>query len=150
MSLRSDGRASISGLATDGIVQSGRRMLAILVGMVRTRLNILAIELMEEKSRIWLMAVLTVLALICGMMALLTLSLLVIVVFWDESRMLAIGGVLAFYVVATAASLFFLWRKAKMGSSLFTGTLGELAKDSEALEDAIEDRDVFEHRNRDG
>src|SRR5262245_6305878 len=111
MSLRSDERASMSVHATDGIVQSGRRMLAILVGMVRTRLNILAIELMEEKSRIWLMLVLTALALIFASMALLMLSLLVIVAFWDENRLLAIGGLLAFYVAATAGALFFLQRK---------------------------------------
>ena len=140
--------------ATDGIVQSGRRMLAILVGMVRTRLNLLAIELMEEKSRIWLMLVLTALALIFALMALLMLSLLVVVAFWDDNRLLAIGGMLAFYIVATAGALLFLRHKAKMGSSLFAGTLGELAKDSDALEDAFEaqapDFDFERRRRRHG
>ena len=64
MSLRSDERHPMSVHATDGIVQSGRRILAILITMVRTRLGLLAVELMEEKSRIWLMLVLTALALI--------------------------------------------------------------------------------------
>ena len=151
MTLRSDERESMSVHATDGIVQSGRRMLGILVGMVRTRLNLLAIELMEEKSRIWLMLVLTALALIFASMALLMLSLLVIVALWDDNRLLAIGGLLAFYVAATAGALLFLWRKAKMGSSLFSGTLGELAKDSDALEDAFEDPDLdFNRRRRHG
>lgn len=153
MSLRSDERASMSVHATDGIVQSGRRMLAILVGMIRTRLNLLAIELMEEKSRIWLMLVLTALALIFASMALLMLSLLVIVAFWDDNRLLAIGGLLAFYVAATAAALLFLRHKAKLGSSLFAGTLGELAKDSDALEDAFEAHEPdldFQRRRRHG
>jgi uncharacterized membrane protein YqjE len=124
--------------ATDGIVRSARRMLGILVGMVRTRLNLLAIELMEERSRIWLMLVLTGLALILGLMALLTLSLLVVVAFWDENRLLAIGALLAFYVIATAVVLLLLRQKAKVGSALFASTLRELSKDAEALESGVE------------
>lgn len=124
--------------ATDGIVQSGRRILAILVGMVRTRLSLLSIELMEEKSRIWLMLVLTALALIFASMALLMLSLLVIVAFWDDNRLLAIGGLLVFYLLAAGASLLVLRHKAKIGSPLFSHTLRELSKDTAELGDAFE------------
>jgi uncharacterized membrane protein YqjE len=142
MSLRADQRPRMAVHATDGIVQSGRRILAILVGMVRTRLGILAIELMEEKSRIWLMLVLTALALIFASMALLMLSLLVIVAFWDENRLLAIGGLLVFYLVAAGASLLVLRYKAKMGSPLFSHALRELSKDTDELNGAIETDEV--------
>ena len=126
MSLRSDERHSMSVHATDGIVQSGRRILAILLTMVRTRLGLLAVELMEEKSRIWLMLVLTALALIFASMALLMLSLLVIV------------ALLVFYLVAAGASLLVLRHKAKIGSPLFSHTLHELSKDTDELEDAFD------------
>jgi uncharacterized membrane protein YqjE len=142
MSLRADERPRMAVHATDGIVQSGRRILAILVGMVRTRLGILAIELMEEKSRIWLMLVLTALALIFASMALLMLSLLVIVAFWDENRLLAIGGLLVFYLVAAGASLLVLRYKAKMGSPLFSHALRELSKDTDELNGAVETDEV--------
>jgi uncharacterized membrane protein YqjE len=149
MSLRSDERHSMSVHATDGIVQSGRRILAILVTMVRTRLGLLAVELMEEKSRIWLMLVLTALALIFASMALLMLSLLVIVAFWDDNRLLAIGALLVFYLAAAAASLLALRHKAKMGSPLFSHTLRELSKDTDELEDAFEADEVdFDVRTR--
>jgi uncharacterized membrane protein YqjE len=137
MSVRSDERYSVH--ATDGIVRSGRRMLAILVGMARTRLNLLAVEVMQEKSRIWLLLVLTALVLLFAFLALLTLSLLVVVAFWDDNRLLAIGGLLAFYVAATLVTLFLLRQKSKIGSSLFAGTLSELAKDSDALEEEFEE-----------
>lgn len=142
MSLRSDERASMSVHATDGIVQSGRRILAILVTMVRTRLGLLSIELMEEKSRIWLMLVLTALALVFASMALLMLSLLVIVAFWDDNRLLAIGGLLGVYVAAAGGSLLALRYKARMGSPLFAHTLRELSKDGDELEDAFEAGEV--------
>jgi uncharacterized membrane protein YqjE len=138
---------------TDGIVRSSRRMLAILVGMVRTRLNLLAVELMQEKTRIWLLLVLTALALIFASMALLTFSLFVVVAFWDQNRLLAIGCLLAFYIAATLVTLLVLRRKSQAGSNLFAGTLGELSKDSAALEDEFESEDVefdLERRRRRG
>lgn len=138
MSLRPAERHAMTVHPTDGIIRSGRRMLAILVNMARTRLNLLAVELMEEKSRIWLMLVLTGLALIFAAMALLTLSLLVVVAFWDENRLLAISGLLAFYVLAAAATLLVLRQKAKAGSTLFASTLRELAKDTAELEQEFE------------
>jgi len=142
MSLRADERHPMSVHATDGIVQSGRRILAILVGMVRTRLSLLSVELMEEKSRIWLMLVLTALALIFASMALLMLSMLVIVAFWDENRLLAIGGLLLFYLLAAGASLLVLRHKARIGSPLFSSTLRELSRDTDELEGAFEADEV--------
>lgn len=132
----------MSGHATDGVVRSARRILAILVSMARTRLSLLAVEVMQEKSRIWLLLVLTVLALFFASMALVSLSLLVVVAFWEENRLLAIGGVLLFYVAATIVTLLVLRHKAKLGSNLFAGTLSELSKDSAALEDEVEPEDV--------
>lgn len=142
MSLRADERPSMSVHATDGIVHSGRRILAILVGMVRTRLGLLSVELMEEKTRIWLMLVLTALALIFASMALLMLSLLVVVAFWEENRLLAIGGLLVFYLLAAGVSLLVLKHKAKIGSPLFSHTLRELSKDSAELEAGFETDEV--------
>lgn len=137
--------------ATDSIVRSGRRMLAILVSMVRTRLNLMAVELIQEKSRIWMVLVLTALALVFGSMALLTLSLLAVVALWEENRLLAIGCLFLFYVVATIVTLVALQQKAKVGSSLFATTLSELAKDSTALAEGLEANDAdFDVRRRRG
>src|SRR5882724_4892077 len=98
MSVRLNERDRMSPRATDGIVRSGRRMLAIVVGMARTRLNLLAVEIMQEKNRIWMLLLLTTLVLLFAFMALLTLSLFVIVAFWEDNRLLAIGCLFAFYV----------------------------------------------------
>jgi uncharacterized membrane protein YqjE len=142
MSVRLSERGHMSPRATDGIVRSARRMLAILVSMARTRLNLLAVEIMQEKSRVWLLLLLTALALLFALMSLLTLSLFVVVAFWDDNRLLAIGCLLAFYVAATLVTLLFLRQKSRKGSKLFSGTLQELAKDSAALEDELEAEDI--------
>ena len=128
---------------TDGIVRSARRMLAIVVSMVKTRLGLLAVEVLQEKGRIWLLLVLTALALIFVSMSLLMLSLLVIVAYWEEGRLLAIGCLLGLYVAATIAALLILRHKAKSGSTLFAASLGELSKDHAELKDAFgEEGDV--------
>lgn len=124
----------MSGRPTDGIVHSGRRILAILVRMVQTRLSLIAVEVAEQQRRIWLLLVLTALALIFGAMALVMLSLLVIVVFWDDHRLLAMGCVLAFYVIGTVATVLVLRYKARGGRGVFEGSLDELAKDRAELE----------------
>jgi uncharacterized membrane protein YqjE len=142
MTVRLSERDPMSVHATDGIVRSGRRLLAILVSVVRTRLNLLAVEIMQEQSRMWLTLVLTALALIFASMALLALSLLVVVAFWEENRLLAIGCLSLFYVVATIVTVVVLQQKAKVGSNLFAGTLSELSKDSAALAEQFETNDV--------
>ncbi|HEY1382785.1 MAG TPA: phage holin family protein [Dongiaceae bacterium] len=142
MSVRLHERDAMTPRPTDSIVRSARRMLAILVSMARTRLNLLAVEIMQEKSRVWLLLLLTALTLLFAFLALLTLSLFVVVAFWDDHRLLAIGCLFAFYVAATAITLFLVRQKSKMGSKLFSGTLEELAKDSAALEDELEAGDI--------
>ena len=138
MTVRLGKRNSTPVRPTDSIVRSGRRMLAIMVGMVRTRLNLLAVELMQERSRISFLVVLIALVLMFASMALLTLSLLVVVAFWEENRLLAIGSLLAFHVLATIVALLVFWQKAKVGTTLFASTLSELSRDSAALAKEIE------------
>lgn len=119
-------------------------MLAILASMVRTRLGLFAVEVLQEQGRIWLLLVLTALALIFVSMALLMLSLLVIVAYWEESRLAAIGCLLAFYIAAAVVTMIVLRHKAKSGSNLFASSLGELAKDQAVLEGAFDEDAGFD------
>jgi uncharacterized membrane protein YqjE len=124
---------------TDGIVRSVRRMLAIAVSMAKTRLCLLAVEARLELNSIWLQLALTVLALILVAMSLLMLSLLVIIAYWETSRLLAIGCLLGLYVAATTATLLILRHKAKRASILFAASLSELSRDHSELADTVED-----------
>jgi uncharacterized membrane protein YqjE len=123
---------------TAGIVRSARRMLAIVVSMAKTRLALLAVEARLELGRIWLLLAL-ILALIFVAMSLLMLSLLVIIAYWETSRLLAIGCLLGLYVAATVAILLILRHKAKRASSLFATSLSELSRDHSELADTVED-----------
>lgn len=124
---------------TAGIVRSARRMLAIAVSMVKTRLGLLAVEARLELSRIWLLLAWTVLALIFIAMSLMMLSLLLIIAYWETSRLMAIGCLLGLYVAATTATLMILRHKAKRASSLFAASLSELSRDHSELADTVKD-----------
>ena len=67
-----------------------------------------------------------------------TLSLRVIVVFWDDHRLLAMSCVLAFYLIATAVTVLVLRTKALGSRGVFEGSLDELAKDRAELEREVD------------
>jgi uncharacterized membrane protein YqjE len=100
-------------------------MLAIVVSMVKTRLGLLAVEARLELDMIWLLLAVTVLALIFVAMFLLMLPLLVIIAYWETSRLLAIGSLLGLYVATTTVTLLILRRKTTSASSLFAASLSD-------------------------
>jgi uncharacterized membrane protein YqjE len=124
---------------TAGIVRSVRRVLAIVVSMAKTRLGLLAVEARLELNSIWLLLAVTVLVLIFVAMFLLMISLLVIIAYWETSRLLAIGSLLSLYVAATTVPLLILRHKAKSASSLFAASLSDLSKDHSELADMFDD-----------
>ncbi len=109
-----------------GIIDAG-------LATVQTRLELLSLEVQEEKLRITSLAVNVVL---CGLLlgfGLVFLMVFLTVLYWDEHRLLALGistavclggGVLA----ATNSA-----RELKRGSRLFAASLSELARDRDAV-----------------
>jgi len=122
----------------DGIVRSVRRMLAIVVSMAKTRLRLLAVEARLELNSIWLLLALTVLALIFVAMFLLMLSLLVIIAYWETSRLLAIGSLLGLYVAATTVTLLILRHKGKSASSLFAASLKDHSERADTFDEVAD------------
>lgn len=110
-----------------------RRLSASLLALGRIRLELLAIEVQEEKDRIaqvLLWAVLT--ALLAGF-GLLLLAVLVTVMLWDSHRLLALGGATAVMVAGAAYGIGQLRRLLGQSSTLFHASIGELRQDSAAL-----------------
>ncbi|HRP22364.1 MAG TPA: phage holin family protein [Thauera sp.] len=101
---------------------------------VQTRLELLAVEIQEEKLRL---TALTLNVVLCGLLlgfGLVFLLIFLTVLFWEEHRLLALGlatlaclggGVFA----ATNAA-----RELRRGSRLFAASLAELARDRHAVQ----------------
>lgn len=116
-----------------GLAASLRRLFASLLEIVQTRLELVALEYEEERA--WLRALLVysmVAVFFFGIGAVL-LTLFVILLFWDDHRLLAVGVVAAVYLVVASVAWALLRSKARKRPRFLSGTIGELAKDQAAL-----------------
>lgn len=114
---------------SSGILGSVREFADGLVGSLHDRIELLAVELHEEKHRfvqiaIWVMAVV--------FLALLTLifaSIALIVVFWDTARVAVTVTIAAVYLIGFIASAIGLRRFLSRQPTPFAATLRELRED---------------------
>ncbi len=106
-----------------------RRMLGSILALMHTRLELIGIELAEERERLVAVLFLGLTAAIFGLLALISLTALIVVAFWDTYRWQALVGITVVYgVVALLCAL-----KARNGllaaPIVFQSTLHEFEKD---------------------
>ena len=128
------GADSTAGAArTGGLLSSIKKLVATLVAVAETRLQLLANEVHAEGLRLTQMLLLgaaAVFFLACGV---LLLTFLVIAMFWDTNRLLAIGGFAVLYLAIGAGLAAAARGRAAAGTRLFEASLGELKKDRDRL-----------------
>jgi uncharacterized membrane protein YqjE len=104
-----------------------------MLGLLRTRLELVAVEYTEERDRITRQLMLLLVGLGCLLFALFFASFAVIAYYWDTYRITAILGVAAFFVVIGAG---LLWRRAEVSNTSpvpFGASVAELEKDRAAI-----------------
>lgn len=116
-----------------GLLDSARRLLSTLLGVVTTRIELLANEWQEERLRLAEMLLFALFAIFCFGMGVVLLTMFIVVLFWDEHR-LAVLAMLSLIFLALAGWLTLLLRsRVRQGSRLFSASLAELSKDRESL-----------------
>ncbi|OGA95390.1 MAG: hypothetical protein A3G27_12820 [Betaproteobacteria bacterium RIFCSPLOWO2_12_FULL_66_14] len=121
------------GPAPSGLLGSAARMLATLLGLLHTRLELLVVELEQEEERLKEAVLLGVAAVFCLSFGLLLLTLFVVVAFWDDNRLLALGSLTVLYFALGAAAVLVLRARSKSRPRPFAATLEEIDKDRERL-----------------
>jgi uncharacterized membrane protein YqjE len=104
-----------------------------LLGLTRTRLELVSIEYAEERSRIVRQLAYLVAGLGCLLIALLFGAAGVVMFFWDTHPFAAVVGVV---VVFAGTGVVMLWRRAEISHTAptpFAASLAELEKDRSAL-----------------
>lgn len=119
---------------SSGLMGSARRLLATLVSIVSTRLELLANELQEERLRLTQMLLFALIALFCFSVGALLLTAFVVLLFRDEHRLAAIGVLSVVFFAAGALTWALLRSKARASPRLFSASLAELSGDREKLE----------------
>jgi len=116
------------------LVGSLRSLAATSVGILKTRLELVAIELAEEKSRLMGLLILALAGLLCLAIGLLMFSFLIVVAFWDtDHRLLSIVLVGLVYLMLGIGMLLAVRKKAIDAPIAFEETLAELERDRELL-----------------
>jgi uncharacterized membrane protein YqjE len=119
--------------AHGGLLQSIRHLAGSLLGAARTRLEILATEIAEERVRLEQMLLVALAAAICFVMGIVLCVALVIFYYWDTHRLLAAGVLAAAFLVASAVLGMVLRGQARTRPKPFAVTRAELAKDQAML-----------------
>jgi uncharacterized membrane protein YqjE len=116
-----------------GLLGSGRLVLAALVEIGQTRLQLASTELEEERLRLTELLVYGVVALFCIGVGLILALLLLVLVFWDGPRVLVLAIETAVFL-GTGAVLVAVFRsKARNKPRLLATTIDELRRDRDAL-----------------
>jgi len=125
------GKAS-PGAAT-GLFRSLTNLVATLVALAQTRLELLTTELQEEVQRTVGLVIWSFVALLAVMIGLILGGLTIVFVYWDTHRVLAAGLVTAgFFVIAVCACVVLMF-KVNSRPRFLDATLTELARDSQSL-----------------
>jgi uncharacterized membrane protein YqjE len=109
-----------------GIVDAGLQT-------VQTRLELLAIELQEEKLRLAGLALNAVLAGLLLGFGLMFLLVFLTVLFWEEHRLLALGISTAICLIGGLLAASKAAHAFRSGTKLFSASLAELTRDRAAL-----------------
>jgi uncharacterized membrane protein YqjE len=116
-----------------GLFASARHVLAALVEIGQTRLQLASTELEEERLRLAALLLYAAAAFFFLGLGIVFATLLLVLVFWDGPR-IAVLTLLVLLYLATGAGLAVVWRhKARNKPPLLATTLAELRRDRDAL-----------------
>ena len=105
-----------------------KRLGDLALATAHNRIQLLAVELQEEKCRFVHAIMLTAAAIALGVTALTLITITVVVLFWENGRVPALCVLSGLFVLATAIVVWLL-NKTLARATAFAGTLAELEKD---------------------
>ena len=123
----------VSGAPGPGILQSLRNLAATLIALLQTRAELLVTELEEERMRLlqllfWIAGAIFFLA-----VGILLLVILLVAVFWESHRLIAIVVLAGIFLAAGAGMCMMVRKLMRERPRLFASSLDELAKDRDQL-----------------
>ncbi|GAB7534502.1 phage holin family protein [Burkholderia sp. 3C] len=108
-----------------------RRLLGSVFALLQTRLELVGIELAEEKERLIGVLFLGLGAMMLATMALISMTVLVAIAFWDTYRWQSLAGITAIYAIGALICGLKARSGLREAPSVFEATLHELEKDRE-------------------
>lgn len=114
---------------TPGVLSSLRSLGDGLLASVQNRIELIAIELQEEKLRLILTFIWISAAVFSGLLAIVFASLTLVYLFWDSARLAVLGGLTLFYAATLVAVVWAFRRYLARQPTPFAATLEEIGED---------------------
>lgn len=124
----------MEGAPRPGLFDSARRLLARLLALAQTRLELLTTELSLEVQRAVALLLWGFVALFFGGLAVLMLTLTLVIAFWEDHRLLAAALAALFFLAVTVTSMLVVRHRLRTRGPLLGASLEELRRDVEALD----------------
>jgi uncharacterized membrane protein YqjE len=118
---------------TGGLFASLKRLLSTALGIVSTRLELLANEWEEERMRLMSMLMLALLAVFFICMAVVLFAIFIVAAFWHDHPLLAISILSLSFFVMSAFCALSLRRLLRQRPVLFSASMAELRRDQHEL-----------------
>lgn len=112
-----------------GLISAAGSFIDGVLGSAQNRLQLLSIEIQEEKLRLVHLFIWVAAAVFAGMMTVALLTVTVVSFFWDTARFAALGGATLFYAVGLGILWWQFRRYLARQPQPFAATLGELERD---------------------
>lgn len=125
--------AASEGAPQGGLLRSLRTMLADLLATLRTRGELLQVEIQQEKLRVYAFAIFSVAAAFFLGLAVVLLTIFLMVLFWDTHRILIAGLLGLTYAVIGMCCAIVARQRWRVKSRMFSTSLAALDKDSARL-----------------
>jgi uncharacterized membrane protein YqjE len=117
-----------------GLLKSLTTLAATFVAMMHTRLELLSTDLEEDREHLLALLCLVMAAMFCLGVGMLLATLLVVAMFWETHRLVALASMAGLFLVVGAATCALAIHKTKSKPRIFTSSLLELFKDRQQLD----------------
>jgi uncharacterized membrane protein YqjE len=119
--------------ASAGVVESAKRLGATFIDIAQTRLTLLGTDVEEAAQRFVGLIVWCSLALFFFVLGVVLAALLLVAIFWDTHRLLALGVASTVFLFSSAVAIAAMFYQARTRPRLFSATIAELGKDRQQL-----------------
>jgi uncharacterized membrane protein YqjE len=116
-----------------GLLEALRSLLAGVLQLLHTRVELFTLEIQEQVQRLLWLFVWTIVALFCGSLTVLMLCITVLVACWDSHRLLAAGCLTGGLLVLLLAALLALRTQWRASPRWLDASLDELQRDADVL-----------------
>ena len=120
--------------SSKGLFDSLTALTKTFVAIAHTRLELLSIDLEEERERFMSLLILSLVALFSLMVGVVLITITLILVFWDSYRLIAIGSLAGIFLVTGSLTCWCIIKKYQSKPKLVLGSLLELVKDQQATD----------------